>query len=221
MTENVNHTAAVSPSPEGLAMRLKTETAALHESMHVLMGELAPFTSRDRYVRFVAAQFVFQSRVNALAGQSRVDAIIPDLPMRSRVGAARDDLRDLDDELTSRCRQWVGDAGIEAAALPADQDVTATRALGWLYVSEGSTLGAAFLFKEAQSALGLTADFGARNLAASPTGRAMAWRAFTASMDAADLSPDQQDEVVQGAHEAFRFFGTTLTEAFGDAPVNA
>lgn len=221
MTGNATHTAAIATSPDGLAQRLRMETAALHESMHVLMGALAPFAARDRYVRFVAAQFVFLTRVSALAARSRVDAIVPDVSMRSRVSASRDDLHDLDDELTAHCRQWVGEAGTAAAGLPADQIVSATRALGWLYVSEGSTLGAAFLFKEAQSALGLTADFGARNLAASPTGRATAWRAFTVSMDAADLSPDLQKEVVQGAHEAFRFFGKTLTEAFSDAPVNA
>lgn len=34
--------------------------------------------------------------------------------------------------------------------LPATADVRMPVALGWLYVSEGSTLGAAFLFKEAQ-----------------------------------------------------------------------
>jgi len=41
-------------------------------------------------------------------------------------------------------------------------------ALGLLYVSEGSTLGAAFLFKEARDRLGLSETFGARNLAAYP-----------------------------------------------------
>lgn len=218
---HANHTATPDAATESLALRLKTETAAVHESMHVLMGSLAPFAGRDRYVRFVAAQQVFQARVDALAAHSQVGAIVADVAMRSRVQATREDLRDLDGELTPASRQWVDVACRAAAALPADQAVPATRALGWLYVSEGSTLGAAFLFKEAQSALGLTADFGARNLAASPSGRAQAWRTFTAAMDAASLSTERQDEVVEGAHEAFTFFGKMLGEAFKDAPTRA
>ena len=95
------------------------------------------------------------------------------------------------------------------------------RALGWLYVSEGSTLGAAFLFKEAQTALDLSAEFGARNLAASPAGRAQAWRAFVAALDTAALPGAHADQVVDGAREAFEFFGQTLRDAFSDVTPGA
>ncbi|RYF59747.1 MAG: biliverdin-producing heme oxygenase [Comamonadaceae bacterium] len=217
-------------SEQTLASRLKTETAELHESMHELMGRLAPFARRDRYVRFVAAQYVFQCQVNALADQPALHAMIPDLAQRTRVDAARQDLIDLDADLSVRCRTWLRDAAAttgagEAGASSADaapgRDAFPARALGWLYVSEGSTLGAAFLFKEAQTALNLSADFGARNLAASPAGRAQAWRAFVAALDARDLPRGHADQVVDGAREAFAFFGRTLRDAFSDAAPGA
>lgn len=199
-------------TPQALAQRLKADTAATHEAMHELMGALSPFASRDRYVRFVAAQYVFQRRVQALAGAARLDAIIPDLAARTRSEAAAQDLADLSADVSPPCREW-----LEQAMADRPGAAAGAHALGWLYVSEGSTLGAAFLFKEAQSALGLSAQFGARNLAASPAGRAQAWKGFVSALNDAPLSSAQCDQVVAGALDAFAFFGQTLRAAFSDA----
>jgi len=79
-------------------------------------------------------------------------------------------------------------------------------------VSEGSTLGAAFLFKEAQNRLGLTAEHGARNLAAYPEGRAKVWKRFVQALNDAELSQQEQDQVVQGALDAFNHFGELLIQ---------
>lgn len=200
-------------TPQPLAQRLKADTAPAHEAMHELMGALSPFASRDRYVRFVAAQYVFQRRVQALSVNAWLDAIIPDLAARTRSAAAAQDLADLSADLSSPCSEWLEQAAADHPGAPA-----AAHALGWLYVSEGSTLGAAYLFKEAQSALGLSAQFGARNLAASPAGRAQAWKRFVSALNGAPLSPAQCEQVVAGAHDAFAFFGQTLRAAFSDAP---
>jgi protein TonB len=54
--------------------------------------------------------------------------------------------------------------------------------MGWLYVAEGSNLGAAFLLKEAVK-LNLSGSFGARHLAGAPEGRGLHWRTFTAALD--------------------------------------
>lgn len=222
-----------SVAPDSLATRLKTETAAAHEAMHVLMGQLAPFADRDRYARFVAAQYVFQCRVDALCANDWIASLVPDLGRRGRAHAARADLLDLGADVPS------GDdvtdpgwgepiAGGKAAsgasgtsAQPGTQVPSSHAlqrwALGWLYVSEGSTLGAAFLFKQAQTDLDLSAQFGARNLAAAPEGRAQAWRGFVAAIDAAALSATHQKDVVAGAQDAFSFFAATLTRAFEGA----
>src|SRR5690606_29607066 len=103
------------------------------------------------------------------------------------------------------------------APIPAEpivtQGVTAPEALGWLYVSEGSTLGAAFLLKEVNEKLGLNGEFGARNLAAYPDGRAKVWKRFVASLDAPELN-GTQDRVIAGALAAYARFGQLLRTQF-------
>ncbi|BEV17899.1 biliverdin-producing heme oxygenase [Herbaspirillum sp. DW155] len=186
--------------PVLLSARLKAETAVLHEQMHALMEQAQPFSSRAHYARFVAAQYHFQRDVEPLFDDAAIQAALPDVQVRARAAAALADLADLD-------------------VLPGEQDIaTATvampHALGWLYVSEGSTLGAAFLLKEVKDKLGLSETFGARNLAAYPEGRALAWRRFVSLLDAPGLSPQQQDAVVAGARAAFDRFGALLKRHF-------
>lgn len=183
-----------------LSQRLKHETADQHERMHRLMERGAPFSSRESYARFVAAQYLFQRDVEYLFQNDAVKTAVPDLEARGREDASLSDLRDL------------------GAAAPEDGiasiGVTMPEALGWLYVSEGSTLGAAFLFKQAQSDLGLSAEFGARNLAAYPEGRAIVWRRFVASLDSDTLDPATHDAVIAGANAAYDRFGALLERHF-------
>ena len=184
-----------------LSLRLKTETAQQHERMHELMEQGNPFADRGSYARFVAAQYLFQRDVEHLFQDAAVKAAVPDLEARGRQEASLADLADLGAELPQ------GALGSEAVGMP--------EALGWLYVSEGSTLGAAFLFKEARDRLGLSETFGARNLAAYPQGRALAWRAFVASLDAPALGDAAiQDKVIAGANAAYDRFGSLLERYF-------
>ncbi|OZI34826.1 biliverdin-producing heme oxygenase [Bordetella genomosp. 10] len=182
--------------PATLSFRLKHETNEQHERMHALMEQGKPFESRERYARFVAAQYLFQQDVEHLFDDARVQAAVPDLAVRGRVQAAAADLQDL------------GQA-IPREAL-ATSHVAMPQALGWLYVSEGSTLGAAFLLKEVQQTLGLGAAFGARNLAAYPEGRALVWRRFVAALDSSAVSVEEHDEVLAGANAAYDRFGDLL-----------
>ncbi len=190
----------LSTTPALLSARLKDETATLHEQMHALMAQAQPFASRAQYVRFVAAQYHFQRDVEHLFEDPAIQAAVPDLQVRGREAAALADLADLD--------AAPGDAAIATGkvAMPA--------ALGWLYVSEGSTLGAAFLLKEVKDKLGLSETFGARNLAAYPEGRAVVWRRFVSFLDAPGLSAQEQDAVVAGARAAFERFGVLLKRHF-------
>lgn len=183
-----------------LSQRLKQETAAQHERMHALMARANPFADRAAYARFVAAQYVFQRDVEHLFQDTAVRAAVPDADMRGRAAASLADLADLGADVP---QDVIASQGV---AMPA--------ALGWLYVSEGSTLGAAFLFKEAQASLGLSADFGARNLAAYPEGRALTWRRFVAALDSDALDPAAHDAVVAGANAAYDRFGDLLERHF-------
>lgn len=183
-----------------LSARLKGETTTQHERMHRLMERGNPFSSREAYARFVAAQYLFQRDIEHLFADPAVRTAVPDLDSRGRQQASRDDLGDLGAPVPEESIASVG------VSMPA--------ALGWLYVSEGSTLGAAFLFKEAQAKLALSAEFGARNLAAYPEGRAVVWRRFVASLDSETIAPEDHDQVIAGANAAYDRFGDLLQRHF-------
>ncbi|RYX94349.1 MAG: biliverdin-producing heme oxygenase [Comamonadaceae bacterium] len=194
-------TPASSAVPTGkLSQRLRDETSAQHERMHQLMGQGDPFASREAYARFVDAQYLFQRDVEHLFNDPAVKAAVPDLEARGREAASLADLADLNAAAT-----------VDALA---SEGVTMPAALGWLYVSEGSTLGAAFLFKEAKARLGLDENFGARNLAAYPEGRAIAWKRFVASLDTGGYTAEEQDAVIAGANAAYDRFGDLLAQRF-------
>jgi heme oxygenase len=182
-----------------LSQRLKSETAPQHERMDALVNQFDPFASRAGYAKFVAAQYLFQRDVEHLFADPAVKAAVPDLHARGRAEASRADLADLGADLPE--------------APLASTGVKMPEALGWLYVSEGSTLGAAFLLKEAKERLGLSETFGARNLAAYPEGRAQAWRSFVASLDAVSARP-AQDAVLAAVHAAYERFASLLRQHF-------
>ena len=116
-----------------------------------------PFENRERYGEFVQVQYLFHREIDALYSNAILDGMLPDLLGRRRFGLIEFDL-----------------AGLAIAPPATDQPPSFDRvavdipsALGWLYVAEGSNLGAAFLLKEAAK-LGLSETFGARHLAAVP-----------------------------------------------------
>lgn len=181
-----------------LSQRLRTETASEHERMHQLMAKADVFSNQQRYAKFTLAQYYFQQDVEYLFKYPELTELVPDIEVRGRSQAALQDLEDL---------------GLEPQQDEiATQNVGLPQALGWLYVSEGSTLGAAFLFKEAQKSLGLSAEFGARNLAAYPEGRAKVWKRFVQALDDAKFSKQQQDQVIEGAMAGFARFGRLLEQ---------
>lgn len=186
--------------PPLLSARLKSETAEQHELMHALMGRGQPFANRTNYARFVAAQYHFQRDVEHLFADAAIQDAVPDLHVRGREAAPLADLADLQSA-----------PGEEAIATTG---VTMPAALGWLYVSEGSTLGAAFLLKEVKEKLGLSETFGARNLAAYPEGRATVWKRFVSFLDRPSLPQSEHDAVLAGAEAAYSRFGELLRRYF-------
>jgi len=176
--------APVLDHPLTRAERLKQETHALHERLDTSIAGEDPFATRERYAAFVEIQYRFYAAIEPLYRDGRLGALIPGLDQRSRLAAARSDLADL------------GRAAPEVASL----EIPAGQGLGWLYVAEGSTLGAAFLLK-AVEAIGLSETHGARHLAAAPEGRGRHWRDFKDALNGAPLEDD--DHVIAGANAAF------------------
>ncbi|MGT2549973.1 biliverdin-producing heme oxygenase [Acinetobacter geminorum] len=181
-----------------LSLRLKQETAAEHERMHQLMSKAKVFSSKEKYAQFTLSQYYFQREIEHLFEKEGVAGLIPDLDIRGRSKQALADLNDLGIQPNGQQLQ--------------SENVQLPEALGWIYVSEGSTLGAAFLFKEAQKHLGFSETFAARNLAAYPEGRAKVWKRFVQALDETGFDQIQQDRVVQGALDAFGYFGQALDQ---------
>jgi heme oxygenase (biliverdin-IX-beta and delta-forming) len=177
---------------EGRRHRLKAATNATHERLDARIMASGAFSSRERYGQFVLVQHGFHRDIDALYSNAALDGLLPDLAGRRRFGQICQDLDDL---------------GLHAPAADAPPAFTGTdadlsTALGWLYVAEGSNLGAAFLLVAAER-LGFSETFGARHLAPAPGGRGLHWRTFTAALDAVDLSAEEEHRVVAGADAAF------------------
>jgi len=185
--------------------RLKEVTSTTHDRLDkgIMMQE--PFSSRERYGLFVKVQHQFHRDIDALYDDAELDALLPDLKGRRRFGQIEQDLADLGISAPVPDRDPAFRPG-EAVDLPT--------ALGWLYVAEGSNLGAAFLLKEALK-LGLSEAFGARHLAGAPEGRGLHWRTFTAALDAVCLTDDQEARVIAGAQAAFDRVHGLVDETFG------
>ncbi len=174
------------------ARRLKAATYAVHDTLDQRIMAAEPFRDRDRYGRFLQMQYRFHRDIDALYRHPALDAVLPDLAGRRRLDAITQDLDDL--------ALPIPDDG-EAPAFESGP-IDLPTAFGWLYVAEGSNLGAAFLYKAA-AALGLDASHGARHLAGHPDGRAQHWREFTSALDTLDLSEEEDARVIAGARAAF------------------
>ncbi len=176
-----------------LAQRLKALTRATHDRLDQSVMGAASFADLVGYGRFVEVQYLFHRDIHALYDDAALRAVLPGLAERRRAGLIAADLGDLGRPLPEVA---------EAPAFEPGTPVDVPTALGWLYVAEGSNMGAALLRKEAAK-LGLSDDHGARHLAPAAEGPAAHWRAFTASLDAADLTAEEEARVVAGAEAAF------------------
>jgi heme oxygenase len=190
-------------SPSLRSQRLNQITHEPHIRLDALVKAHAPFASQASFARFVVAQYLFQSELVSLYNDAQLIAIVPDLADRCRAEAAKADLADLDTD-------------IPAAVAGAVNHPGKAEALGWLFVSEGSKLGAAFLIKRAVG-LGLSETFGARHLGEPAGGRAQGWKSFVKTLDGLALSAEEEAELDKGAIDAFNRFTVLLEQAYATA----
>ncbi|MBR1123494.1 biliverdin-producing heme oxygenase [Bradyrhizobium lablabi] len=175
------------------AKRLKDATHETHDRLDKSIMAQRPFESQARYGLFLKVQHEFHREIAGLYASPLLDRLLPDLAKRGRFGLIEQDLADLGIAAPSS-KHTPTFANSAALDVPT--------AFGWLYVSEGSNLGAAFLLKAAQQ-LGLSEAFGARHLAAAPEGRGLHWKTFTAALDAVVLTGPEEERVTVGARTAF------------------
>lgn len=183
------------------SQRLKAATTDLHDRLDARIMALDPFATPDRYVRFLRTQQAFHDAIAPLYAAPGLNALVPDLRGRDRSAAIAADLHAV---------------ALSPPAVPDPEPVAADdvpTALGWLYVAEGSSLGAAFLLKAA-ARIGFDAGHGARHLAGHPDGRAAHWRRFTAAIDEATMTDDQEQRMIDAARDAFARFRALTEIAF-------
>lgn len=186
---------------ETLSKRLKRATTERHEALDRRMMAADLFSSRERYALFLAIQRRFHRDIAELYRDVALGEVTSDLSERRKLETIDLDLSD------------IGVSPPVDEALPVDPDDKAA-ALGWLYVAEGSSLGAAFLLKAA-APLGLDEEFGARHLAGAPEGRGLHWRRFTQALDEAGLSEDEQTRAEAAAVAAFERVRVYADETLG------
>lgn len=190
--------------PSLRSQRLNQITNEPHTKLDALVKAHSPFETQANFARFVVAQYLFQSELVSLYNDAELTAIVPDLPARCRADAAKADLADLETD-------------VPAPVAGALKNPTKAQALGWIFVSEGSKLGAAFLIKRAVG-LGLSETFGARHLGEPAGGRAEGWKSFVKTLDGLEFSAQEEAEVEKGAVDAFNRFTVLLEQAYTSAP---
>ncbi|MGE8096436.1 biliverdin-producing heme oxygenase [Pseudomonas fluorescens] len=196
--------AQTSERPSLRSQRLNQITNEPHSKLDALVKAHAPFETQANFACFVVAQYLFQSELVSLYNNAELIAIVPDLPQRCRADAARADLADLETDVPAPVAGAVNSPG-------------KAEALGWIFVSEGSKLGAAFLIKRAVG-LGLSETFGARHLAEPAGGRAEGWKRFVKTLDGLAFSAQEEAEIEKGAIDAFNRFTVLLEQAYATTP---
>lgn len=188
---------------ESLAMtpieRIREQTRSNHDSVDTLVMSVQPFANKDNYAKFLQAQAVFHKILEPVYADANLNTQVSGLAALARYEAVQADLAIL------ASTEVVMPDALPSPAFP--------RALGWLYCAEGSNLGAAILFKEAQK-IGIDADSGASHLVGHADGRAPHWRQFCAQLNALPLDEGQIEEAVTGAKEAFAYYKQVIRAVF-------
>jgi heme oxygenase len=188
------------PAAQTRIQRLKAITDFTHERLDTRIMAAEPFASRERYALFLDVQHHFHGDVDPIYNDVQLNQMLPGLAGRARLAALRQDIIDIR-------------GAVPAVARVEGQVPSLPTSLGWLYVAEGSNLGAAFLLKEA-SKLGLSEAFGARHLAGHPDGRGLHWRNFVSAFNELPLSPADEVLMAEGARAAFRRVHSLVDEIF-------
>ncbi len=197
-------TADSASRPALRSQRLNQITNEPHQKLDALVKAHKPFDDVASFARFVVAQYLFQSELKALYTDPALKQIVPDLPERCRAEQAKADLADLNTEAP-------------APVAGAVNSPSKAEALGWIFVSEGSKLGAAFLIKRAVG-LGLSDTFGARHLGEPAGGRAEGWKSFIRTLDGLELTAEEEADLDKGAVAAFERFTVLLEHAYAAQP---
>ncbi|MCO7188092.1 MULTISPECIES: biliverdin-producing heme oxygenase [unclassified Pseudoalteromonas] len=185
--------------------KLRTSTSAVHDQLDKKIMDQSPFASKEHYGLFLRYQYHLMNYVASLYQGDQLALMINNLKSRDRTEQLLADFQDLD---MAQPTQIINNAQFNASL---------HESLGWLYVVEGSKLGAAVLAKEAKK-LGLDSAFGARFLSGSGAGRGSHWRQFMQDIESLTLSEQQEQEMLSGAQAAFKFANQLVELSYNQTP---
>ncbi len=183
--------------------KLRSVTTDSHQSLDDKVMSFKPFDSNENYIKFLNFQYRLMAKVAPLYQSKQLISVFNDLTSRCRLDYLKQDLIDFKQSISTGENNE-----LNALSLPA--------AIGWLYVIEGSKLGAAVLAKQVGK-LDLSDEFGARFLAGPGNGRGNAWREFMKSVESVNLSEQEEETMLEGALNAFNFAHTCIDNGLEQA----
>lgn len=166
---------------------LRNQTRTAHEELDQYLTNLGLFKDVELYKKFVLLQYFIHRDALELYEHAELGTIIPGLEGRNRFEKVKEDLKDL------------GVAIPETEHSPLNLE-TVSQAAGYLYVVEGSKLGASHLIRRVEK-IGLSESYGARHMAADEEGRGNSWRAFQSALNEGNFD---LPTVVESADQAFK-----------------
>lgn len=171
--------------------RIKQHTSTAHDSLDALIMQQTPFASLAHYRQFLTLQYFLLQDAAVLYQHPTLQTLVADLADRSRFPLLQQDFADLG---WPKPELYFTPALTITASLP--------ELLGWLYVIEGSKLGAAMLGRQLGQ-LSLSADFGGHYLAGPGAGRGAAWRELLQLFDQQPLTSAEEALMFDSASQAF------------------
>ena len=193
-TEPPARPAVLAPIP-GIRDRLKQATAEAHRDLDGRLGALGLGRLQD-YRQFLEISAAALLPLEAALEAAGVAAIFTDWPWRSRRAAIAADLARVGGSL----RRLEDQPALNRNAV-----------FGALYVLEGSRLGAKYLLRTVT----LSTD-PAISLATAYLGHGAGqhfWQGFVHALEHAPFTPDDEAEIIAGAHLAFSMFARSAERA--------
>lgn len=182
---------AATSGQAGRSVRIKQHTSTAHDRLDALIMQQTPFASLAHYQLFLTLQYFLLQDAAVLYQHPTLQSLVADLSERSRFSLLQQDFADLG---------WPKPELYFTPALTITTNLP--ELLGWLYVIEGSKLGAAILGRQLGQ-LALSADFGGHYLAGPGAGRGAAWRELLQLFDQLPLTAAEEALMFESASQAF------------------
>lgn len=187
--------------------RLKSETRPQHdaaENSDLEKSLLSGAITREAYIELLRQRYAMHLALDPLLAQLREShpqyaAVIPDYTMQAPY--LEEDLRHFGVD-PSTVQALPATAGV-VERMKRDAAAAPLRLLGAHYVMEGSNNGGRFIAKGLRRLFRLEGDNGVRYFDPYGEEQRPRWAAFREAFNAFPLTPEQQDEVLAGAKQAF------------------